>query len=52
MDLIDYQYVLTLIHEAVFVVSEDLIYELKDILKNVNLNKVDEIIDITNEQTY
>ena len=52
MDLIDYQYVLTLIHEAVFVVSEDLIYELKDVLKNVNLNKVDEIIDITNEQTY
>lgn len=52
MDLIDYQYILTLIHEAIFVVSEDLIYDLKEVLKNVKLENIEENTDITNEQTY
>lgn len=52
MDLIDYQYILTLIHESIFVISEDLIFELKNVLSNVKLEEVPENTDITNEQTY
>lgn len=52
LDLIDYQYILTLFYESIYVISEDLVYEIKEVLDPIKFEEIPFSEDITNKQTY
>lgn len=53
IDIIDYQYILTLIHESIYVISEDLIHDLKKVLTEISFNEIkNPSNDIMSVETY
>lgn len=53
LDLIDCQYVLTLIYESIFTISHDLVFDIKNVFSKIELNdELPEQNDITDVNTY
>lgn len=52
IDLIDYQYIISLIHESIYLISKELLPELKIVLNSISFDNVVKGSDLTDCNTY